>query len=164
MEWRLMMFELTGNVAIVTGTASKIGIGRATAIALSQQGAHLAQCDVDGSGLKEVEEIIRSMGNEVISFEADVSSAEDVGRIVDGTLKQFGRIDILVNNAAINQPIKVVDMSEEDWERVLSVNLKSVFLFCRAVLPSMMKQHYGRIINLSSVAGKTGCISYGGAH
>jgi NAD(P)-dependent dehydrogenase (short-subunit alcohol dehydrogenase family) len=158
------MFELESKIAIVTGAASKRGIGRATALNLARQGACVTVCDIDEQLLKQVENAIRMEKRDVLSIHADVSSASDVKHVVDETLKTFGKIDILVNNAAINQPVTVVDMSEEDWDRVLSVNLKSVFLFCRAVVPSMIQRKYGRIINLSSVAGKTGCISYGGAH
>jgi NAD(P)-dependent dehydrogenase (short-subunit alcohol dehydrogenase family) len=158
------MFELVGRSAIVTGVSSKRGIGRATALALSRQGANVCVCDIDGEGLKDVEDIIHAQRKDVLAIEADVSSTVDVQLVVDEALKTFGKIDILVNNAAINQPVTVVEMSEEDWDRVLSVNLRSVFLFCKAVLPSMIDRGYGRIINLSSVAGKTGCISFGGAH
>lgn len=158
------MFELDDNVAIVTGAASEKGIGKAVAAALAQQGARVVVCDVDYEGVKKVVRAIGDAGGEASAFKADVSSSKDVKNTVDETMALYGKVDILVNNAGINQDVRVVDMKETDWERVLAVNLKSVFLFCRAVLPSMIERGYGRIINMSSVAGKSGCLVWGGAH
>ena len=158
------MFDLKGRVALITGVASKRGIGRSTAFVMAEQGAKVALCDIDESGLKEVEDMIKMRAGEVLTLKVDVSLWKDVKNVVDRTLNTFGKIDILVNNAAINQNVKVVDLKEEDWDHLLAVNLKSIFLFCKAVLPSMIERGYGRIINMSSVAGKTGCIAWGGAH
>jgi 3-oxoacyl-[acyl-carrier protein] reductase len=158
------MFDLKGRVAIITGAASKRGIGRATAMVMAGQGVRVVLCDVDYDGVKDVEDKIRKEGGEGTAFKADVSLRKDVENVVEKTCEAFGKIDILVNNAAINQNKKVVDLEEKDWDHLLAINLKSVFLFCKAVLPSMIKRRYGRIINMSSVAGKTGCIAWGGAH
>ena len=158
------MFGLKGRVAIITGAASKRGIGRATAMVMAGQGVRVVLCDIDYDGVKDVEDKIRKAGGEGTAFKADVSLRRDVENVVEKTCEAFGKIDILVNNAAINQNKKVVDLEEKDWDHLLAINLKSVFLFCKAVLPSMIERRYGRIINMSSVAGKTGCIAWGGAH
>jgi len=158
------MFELKNRKAIVTGAASKLGIGRATAISLARQGADVAVCDLDKAGLDETVADIKGLGRRALSFIVDVSNPEDVQRMVDAVDKEWGRIDILVNNAGVTKPVKVADTTVEEWERIMRINLKGVFLCSKSVAPFMAKKGYGRIINLSSVSGKRGGGVFGGAH
>ena len=158
------MFELKNRTAIVTGAASKLGIGRATAICLAQQGADVAVCDLDKAGLDETMAEIKKLGRRSIGFIVDVSKPEDVQRMVDAVDQEWGRIDILVNNAGVTKPVKVADTTVEEWERIMRINLKGVFLCSKAVAPCMAKNQFGRIINLSSVSAKRGGGVFGGAH
>jgi 3-oxoacyl-[acyl-carrier protein] reductase len=152
------------RIAIITGAGSTRGIGRATALTLAKEGADIVVGDVELTGAEKVAEEIRAMGRRAIAVQVDVSKQQEVAGLVQKAVEQFGRVDILVNNAGITQPIKVADMTESDWDRIVSVNLKGTFLCSKAVLPTMIKQRYGRIVNLSSVSAKRGGGVYGGAH
>ena len=99
------------------------------------------------------------MGGQSLAVQLDVTSEEIVAAMVDQTIAKFGRIDVLVNNAGITQPIKVLDTTVEDWDRIMAVNLKGTFICSKAVIPTMIKQQYGRIVNISSVSGKRGAES-----
>jgi 3-oxoacyl-[acyl-carrier protein] reductase len=158
------MFELTGKTAIVTGAGSKHGIGRATALAFAKQGADVAVCDLNAEGVKEVSKEIKDLGRSSLALQVDVTSPESVEKVVQIVLKEWGHIDILANIAGITQPIKVIDTSPSDFDRIVAVNMKGTFLFSKAVIPYMMKQNYGRIINMSSVSAKRGGGVFGGAH
>ncbi len=133
-------------------------------MALARRGADLVIGDVDLSGAERISNEIRELGRRALAIKVDVSQAEDVANLVNRALQEFGRIDILVNNAGITQPIPVLKMTEEDWDRIVRVNMKGTFLCSKAVLPTMIKQEYGRIVNLSSVSAKRGGGVYGGAH
>ncbi len=144
--------KFDGRVALVTGAGR--GLGRGIALALAREGADLAIVDVylaDGTA-KEVEKI----GRRELTIEADVSKNNEVEHAVEETLKNLGKIDILVNNAGIARIASVIDMKEEDWDATFGVNVKGVFLFCKAVAKHMIRQGSGRIINVASDAGKTG--------
>lgn len=156
--------SLEGKVAIVTGAGSKKGIGKAIALCLAQKGADIVAADIDIKGVEEVAEEIKALGKRAIGVEVNVTNEESVGQMVGTALRQFGKVDILVNNAGITQPIKTIDTTEADWDRVIAVNLKGVFLCSKAVLRPMMEQKHGRIINLSSVSAKRGGGVYGGSH
>jgi len=150
-----MSRKLEGKVAIVTGASR--GIGAAIAVALAQEGADIAiVARASKEKLYEVKRSIEGCNRQALPIMADVRESNDVNRMVKETLEKFKRIDILVNNAGIIRISPLVEMTETEWDDVLDTNLKSVFLCCRAVLPHMMKQHTGRIINLSSTGGKTG--------
>lgn len=142
------------RMALVTGAAS--GIGRATAIALAQSGAGVALVDVDDARLAGVTAAVEATGQAALPCLADVSVAEQVEAAVAHMVEALGRLDILVNNAGIVYVGPVAKMSEADWDRVLAVNLKSVFLCCRAAIPVMRRQGFGRIVNISSVAARSG--------
>jgi NAD(P)-dependent dehydrogenase (short-subunit alcohol dehydrogenase family) len=156
--------RLAGRVAIVTGAGSKRGIGRATALRLASEGADVVVGDLVFPGAEETAAEIRALGRRSLAVRTDVTSEESVGDLVRATLQEFGRIDILVNNAGITQPKRVPEITVADWEKVLAVNLKGTFLCCKAVLPTMGKQRYGRIVNMSSVSAKRGGGVFGGAH
>lgn len=157
-----MSFE--NRVAIVTGSGSKRGIGRAIAMNLAKKGADIVVADMDVEGAKEVAAVIEGLGRKALAVQVNVTNQDDVERMVEEALKKFGRIDILVNNAGITQPVKTIDMTVEDFDRIISVNLKGTFICSKAVMKPMMKQNYGRIVNLSSVSGKRGGGVYGGSH
>lgn len=158
------MFKLNGKTAIVTGAGSKNGIGRATALALAQQGADVAVCDINESGIKSVADEINRLGRKSLFITVDITLQESVLKAVQIVMNEWGRIDILANIAGITQPIKVLDTKPEDFDRIIAVNLKGTFLFSKAVLPIMINQKMGRIINMSSVSGKRGGGVFGGAH
>jgi 3-oxoacyl-[acyl-carrier protein] reductase len=144
--------NLSDKVAIVTGSAR--GIGREIALRLAEAGATVVVSDVADAG--PVAEEIRKMGQKSLAVAADVTSASDVAGLVEKVTAEYGRIDILVNNAGIARDQLLMRMSDEDWEAVLNVNLKSVFLCTRAVLRQMVKQRWGRIISISSIVGIVG--------
>jgi 3-oxoacyl-[acyl-carrier protein] reductase len=146
--------NLSDKVAIVTGAGR--GIGHAIALKLAEDGATVAVSDILAKEAEAVAGEIKAAGGKSLAVMADVSLAADVTRLVEAAIKACGRIDILVNNAGIARDKLLVRMSEEDWDRVLDVDLKSVFLCTKAVLRPMLKQRWGRIISLSSIAGVTG--------
>jgi len=145
--------NLTDRVAIVTGSGR--GIGRAIALKMAKAGAIVVVNDISNAAEDTAAEI-QAAGGQSRAIIADISSADDVNRIIKETLDAFGRIDILVNNAGINRDQLLLRMSEEEWDSVLNINLKSVFLCSRAVARPMMKQRRGRIISISSIVGLIG--------
>ena len=148
------MFNLEGRVAIVTGSAQ--GIGRAIALNLAEGGASIALTDMQRSKLDEVVKEVEGKGVKAISFCVDVTDLEAVQAMVDQTLETWSKVDILVNNAGITRDSLVMRMKKEDWEVVLRTNLNGAFYCIRGVLPSMVRQRYGRIINIASVVAQTG--------
>ncbi|MFQ5996708.1 MAG: 3-oxoacyl-[acyl-carrier-protein] reductase, partial [Dehalococcoidales bacterium] len=144
--------DLSSRVAIVTGSAR--GIGRAIALKLAEVGATVVVSDI--ADAEPVAEEIRAMKRQSLAIPANVSLASDVDTLVETTVTNYGRVDILVNNAGIARDQLLLRMSDEDWDAVLNVNLKSVFLCTRAVLRQMMKQRWGRIISISSIVGIVG--------
>jgi len=152
----LVTVDLSGKVAIVTGASR--GIGRAIALALAKDGANIVVNAVSNiTKAREVAKEIESMGRKALVILVDVSQKKDVENMVNQTLERFGKIDILVNNAGIVGPtIPIQELSEEDWDRIISVDLKGTFLCCKAVIPHMISQRSGKIVNMSSIAGKEG--------
>lgn len=146
----------TGKTAIVTGAGS--GIGRAISHAMAKRNAHTILVDINLENIKEVAGEINHLGKGKILFrKVDVSNINDVKGVVEDILVEFGKIDILVNNAAIAGPTTpFIELREEDWDEVVKVNLKSVFIFCKAVIGHMMNRRYGKIINIASIAAKEG--------
>jgi len=146
--------NLSDRVAIVTGAGR--GIGRAIALKLAGAGATVVLSDILEKEAGAVAGEIKAAGGKSLAMLADVSQAADVARLVEETLAAYGKIDILVNNAGIARDRLLLRMSEEDWDKVLDVDLKSVYLCTRAVLRYMLKQRWGRVISLSSIAGLVG--------
>jgi 3-oxoacyl-[acyl-carrier protein] reductase len=154
--------RLANKVAIVTAAAGA-GIGQATARALAREGVHVIVSDAHARRPFAVaEEIASSSGVKAVGIQCDVSNRVQVENMIELALKEFGRIDILVNNAGTTHNVPVVEMTDEVWELVINVNLKGTFYCSRAVLPTMIQQRSGRIINLSSAAAWMG--SDEGAH
>ncbi len=147
--------RLADRVAIVTGGSR--GIGKATCLAFAREGAKVAVVGRNESDCGKVAARISAEGGAAIAVRADVSIEADVAAMANRVKQQFGRIDILVNNAGVNIPYKTVaELSLDEWNRVVATNLTGTFLCCRAVVPVMMAQGYGRIVNLSSIGGRHG--------
>lgn len=150
-----MAFDLHGRVAIVTGGSR--GIGRAITLCLAERGAGVAVNYVaNAAAAEETVSRVRSGGGQCIVVQADIRRAEDVQRLVDETLTAFGKVDILVNNAGITRDDLLVRMSEGKWDEVMETNLRAAFLCTKAVLRPMIRQRWGRIINVASAAGIVG--------
>ena len=147
--------KLKNKVAVITGAAQ--GIGRAIATTLAQQGANVVVADIQ---LEKAEttakEITAETGQKVIAVHVDVVDSASVKAMIDRTIDEFERIDILVNNAGITRDTLIMRMKEADWDLVLNINLKGTFNCSKAVVRPMMKQHYGRIVNITSVSGLIG--------
>ena len=150
-----MLDTLTGKVALVTGGSR--GIGRASALALAAAGVHVAVNY--RSREKEARETcaeIEKGGRRAVAVRADVSVSADVGRLVATVEDELGPVAILVNNAGVTRPQPIAEITESDWDEIIAINLKSVFLVTQAVLPKMRAAGWGRIVNLSSVAAQLG--------
>ncbi|WP_195571337.1 SDR family NAD(P)-dependent oxidoreductase [Paenibacillus sp. 1001270B_150601_E10] len=148
------MARLEGKVAIITGAAS--GMGKVDALLFAKEGAKVVLTDIQIEKVNEVVAEIKNNGGEAIGFRHDVSSQEDWTSMVDETMKQYGKIDILVNNAGISSEVPFMESSLELWEKIMSINITSVFLGQQAVIPHMINNGGGSIINISSIAGLTG--------
>jgi 3-oxoacyl-[acyl-carrier protein] reductase len=147
--------DLSNKVAIITGSGR--GIGKTIAQKLAEAGATIVINDIgEIASIEAVAEEIRAMNRKSIAVLADISSSLDVERMVETTITTYGRVDILVNNAGITRDHLLLRMSEEDWDRVITINLKSVFLCTKAVLRYMTRQRWGRIINMASIVGIVG--------
>lgn len=150
-----MALELEGKVAVITGAGQ--GIGAAIADRLAQEGAYLALCDINFALVKrQKKKVSQIRGREAIAIQVDVADRSQVERMRDIVLERFHRVDILINNAGICKVYPIDELEEELWDRLIEVNLKGVYLCTRALIPGMIKQGNGRIVNISSMAGKIG--------
>jgi 3-oxoacyl-[acyl-carrier protein] reductase len=146
---------LKGKVALITGAAR--GIGKAIALRYVQEGADVAFTDIKADeSFKATEEELRSFGTHVKGYVSDASNFKDAENLADEIIKDFGRLDILVNNAGITRDNLLMRMTEEQWDIIMDINLKSVFNMTKVFMRQMMKQRQGSIINLSSVVGVQG--------
>lgn len=142
---------LTGKTALITGGGR--GIGRAIAVAFAREGARIA---VAARTAEQVEQVAREIGNEAIALVCDVADPESVARMFSDLRERLGNADILVNNAGVAESATVVNTTDELWHRHLSINLSGTFYCTRAALSAMLKKGWGRVINIASIAGKTG--------
>lgn len=150
------------RVAIITGAAR--GIGRAIAQALSRQGAATVIADIDAEGARRVAQEIEGSGGRALAIPADVSIPAQVADMVREAADQLGRIDILVNNAGILSATSIEALREDEWDRVMAINVKSAVFASQQALPWMIRQGWGRIINISSLSGRMGGVSAGCAY
>jgi NAD(P)-dependent dehydrogenase (short-subunit alcohol dehydrogenase family) len=146
--------ELEGQVAIITGAGR--GIGRATALELARMGADIVIAELDRAGAERTAAEVGALGRRASVVPTDVTSRSDLGTMAERTRAEFGRIDVLVNNAGIYRAALPLDITEEHWDAVMNVNAKAVFFASQAVLPTMIAQKRGIIISLASMAGKVG--------
>lgn len=157
------MGRLDNKVAVVTGGASNPSLGRSMSIAFAREGAKVILTDIDTEGGKKVEDEILSSNGEAFFIEHDVTSTQGWSEVKNKTIEKYSKIDILVNNAGIAIIKPLEETSEEEWDKTLDINLKSIFLGCKTFLPSMREQKSGSIINISSIAGLVGlanCSAY----
>src|ERR671916_2482641 len=152
---RTVFLELPGRVAIVTGAAR--GIGFAIAERLSHAGARVVVADVDEEGAMDAVERLREGGTEAVEAVADVTRPEEVGAMVERAVDAFGGLDILVNNAGITgRDAPLSEVTNEDWERVMGLNLTATFYCCRAAISRMRERQSGTVVNVASISGKEG--------
>ncbi len=157
------MFELKNKIALVTG--ARRGMGKADAVALAHQGAKVVVTDIDQAECQLVVDEIISQGGQAVAFKMDVSNRADIDRVFDETIKQFGRLDILVNNAGVYSPKPALELTEDEWDKTIDINLKGQFLCAQRAAKEMAKNKWGRIINIASIAsGQVGIGISGGAH
>ena len=151
------MPDLSEQVALVTGASR--GLGRGIALVLAEEGAHVVVNYKDSEDkANQVVAQIQDMGRRAIKLQADVSAADQVGRLFEEIKRHFGRLDVLVNNAGISQPKDIFEATEEDWRFLIDTNLTSCFLCCKAAMEIMAEQKSGRIIFISSVVGEQGAL------
>lgn len=152
--------DISGKVSIVTGSGQ--GIGKAIAIELAKVGSKVVLADMREDTMELVKKEIEGLGREVLSVKVDVTKWEEVKSLVAKTIERFGRVDIMVNNAGISPRgkgggrVEIPDLGEEEWDTVMNVDLKGVFFGAKAVMPFMMKQRSGKIVNMASITGLTG--------
>jgi 3-oxoacyl-[acyl-carrier protein] reductase len=150
--------KLRDKIAIVTG--ARRGIGRAIAVALAREGANITVSDISQEDCRDVVNEIERLGRKGLALKCDVSSSHDVDDMVGKTMAEFGRVDILVNNAGIISYKPFLELSDEDWDKTLNVNLKGQFLCARAAAREMVKNKWGRIINIASISSGGCGIAY----
>ncbi|MFC4797966.1 SDR family oxidoreductase [Neobacillus sp. GCM10023253] len=148
------LFSLQGKTAIVTGGGR--GLGQQIATVYAEAGANVVVCSRDIEACQQLSDALKEKGVRSLAFKCDVSNPEDIQHVVDETLKEFGSIDILVNNSGTSWGAPALEMPADKWDKVMDINLKAVFLFSQAVGKIMVEQRSGKIINIASIAGMGG--------
>ncbi|MFB3816417.1 MAG: SDR family NAD(P)-dependent oxidoreductase [Candidatus Methylomirabilales bacterium] len=143
-------FSLGGKVALVTGGGK--GLGQGMALALAEAGADVVIVELDMPAAEETAGLIRERGRKALTVKGDVTNWDEVQGFMAGTVQDWGHLDVLVNNAGYAQPVSALDMTVEDWDRMLAVDLKGVFLCCKAAAPHMIRQGGGKIVNIASMS------------
>ncbi len=152
-----MDLGLNGKVAIITGAGSQIGFGKGAAMIFANEGCDLVIADMDVAGAEQTAADVRKLGRRAIAVKVDVTKKDEVVAMVDAALKEFGKIDIMINNAGVGtMPKPFVDTTEEEWDTNLNINLKGTMNCTKAVLPHMISRKSGKIISMSSTAGMSG--------
>lgn len=146
--------DFKNKVVVVTGGGQ--GIGRAICLKFALANGKVIIIDMNEETAKKVKDEIKEKGFDAVAYKGDVSNAKGVKRIFDEILANYGRVDVLVNNAGIVSTKSFMDSNEEDWDRIMNINLKGAFNTCRSVFPTMVAQKHGKIINIASIAGKRG--------
>ena len=153
----LEKFSLKGKVAMVTGSSK--GLGETAAMAMAKAGADVAICGRNREDIDKVVDKVNATGSRAAGFVLEVTSTETVQKGVSAILDHFGRVDILLNNAGTNYRVPVLEYPEEEWDRVINTNLKGYYLVAKAVVPRMIENGYGKVINMSSILGRIGIIN-----
>ncbi|HEB31278.1 MAG TPA: SDR family oxidoreductase [Spirochaetes bacterium] len=151
--------KLENKISIITGAAS--GIGKATAILFGEEGSTVVVADIDMEGARKTADEMREKGGRAFPVKVDLSDIGDIQSTVLDIKEKFGDIHILVNNAGVFSKVQIQDMTEEEWDRVMDINLKGAFFLSKEVLPMMIKQQYGKIVNVSSLSAKRGGFTSG---
>ena len=151
-----MDLKLEGKIALVTGTASQIGMGNAICKYLANEGCDIISVDIDLEGAKETADAVKASGKKAAAYKADVSRGDEVDEMVKAALKEFGRIDILVNTAGLSAggPTPFTEQKQETWDKDIGVNLYGTMNCSKAVIPGMVENRYGKIVNFSSIAAR----------
>ncbi|WP_425451986.1 SDR family NAD(P)-dependent oxidoreductase [Bacillus taeanensis] len=152
------------RVALITGAASEKGIGREIARQLAKRGALVVLSDINEEGLAVAVQEIQDLGGKAASVILNVTDRNQVNQQVAEIVKEYGKIDILINNAGVTRPTRVLDIEEKEWDFIFDINMKGTFFLTQEVLRYMKEKNYGRIVNLGSVSGKRGGGIFGGSH
>jgi 3-oxoacyl-[acyl-carrier protein] reductase len=153
-----MDYGLKGKIALVTGTASQVGMGNAICLTLAKEGCDIVSADIDLEGAKQTASAVKPLGRKAIALKVDVAKSTEVGEMVKAALKEFGKIDILVNTAGVSAVgvVSFLESKQEMWEKDLAVNLYGTMNCAKAVIPGMVERKYGKVINFSSMVAKLG--------
>ena len=153
-----MDYGLKGRVALVTGTASQVGMGKAICLTLAQEGCDIVSTDINLEGAKQTADAVKALGRKCIALQVDVTKGTDVDLMVKAALKEFGKIDILVNNAGGNMIMGTpfLEQNSDMWQKDIALNLYGTMNCSKAVIPGMVERKYGKIINFASIVAKLG--------